>query len=59
MPSFTALDDKATEVEMDGLVVRVCSLDHLPAMKRASERPRDRDDLEALESAQRELDDER
>jgi len=57
VPSFTALDDKATDVEMDGLVVRVCSLDHLLAMKRASERPRDRDDLEALESAQRGLDD--
>jgi len=57
VPSFTALDDKATDVEMDGLVVRVCSLDHLLAMKRASERPRDRDDLEALESAQREADD--
>ena len=58
VPSFTALDDKATDVEMDGLVVRVCSLGHLLAMKRASERPRDRDDLEALESAQREADDE-
>jgi len=46
-------------VEMDGLVVRVCSLGHLLKMKRASERPRDRDDLEALESAQTEPGDER
>jgi hypothetical protein len=30
--------------------VRVCSFDHLIAMKRASERPRDRDDLEVLEA---------
>lgn len=58
VPAFGVLDDKATDVEMDGLVVRVCSLGHLLAMKRASERPRDRDDLEALESAQREADDE-
>jgi hypothetical protein len=41
------------DVEMDGIVVRVCSLDHLFAMKRASERPRDRDDLESLEAVQR------
>jgi hypothetical protein len=39
---------------MDGLIVRVCSLEHLLAMKRVSERPRDRDDLEALEAAQAE-----
>jgi hypothetical protein len=37
---------------MDGLSVRVCSLGHLLAMKRASKRSRDRDDLEALEGAQ-------
>ena len=41
---------------MDGLVVLVCSLDHLLAMKRASSRPRDRDDLQALEAAQAETD---
>ena len=44
--------EQATEVDMEGLVVRVCSLEHLLAMKRASDRPRDRDDLEALEAAQ-------
>jgi hypothetical protein len=38
-------------LDMEGLAVRVCSFDHLIAMKRASERPRDRDDLEALEVA--------
>lgn len=50
--SFAALDAEAREVDLDGLIVRVCSLEHLLAMKRASDRPRDRDDLEALEAAQ-------
>jgi predicted nucleotidyltransferase len=52
VPSFSVLDEQATDVDMDGLVIRVCSLEHLLEMKRASERPRDRDDLEALEAAQ-------
>jgi predicted nucleotidyltransferase len=52
VPRFDALDASATEVDMDGLIVRVCSLDHLLEMKRASDRPRDREDLDALESAQ-------
>ncbi len=56
IPSFATLDAEAVDVDMDGLIVRVCSLDHLLAMKRASERPRDRDDLEALEAAQAEAD---
>jgi predicted nucleotidyltransferase len=45
------LDERAETVDMDGLEVRVCGLEDLLAMKRASERPRDRDDLEALEAA--------
>jgi predicted nucleotidyltransferase len=52
IPSFAVLDEKAADVDIDGLVVRVCSFEHLLGMKRASERPRDRDDLEALEAAQ-------
>jgi predicted nucleotidyltransferase len=52
VPPFDVLDADATEVDLDGLEVRICSLEHLLAMKRASERPRDRDDLEALEDAQ-------
>jgi predicted nucleotidyltransferase len=52
VPSFATLNAAATEVDLGGLSVRVCSLDHLLEMKRASERPRDRDDLEALEAAQ-------
>lgn len=52
VPSFAALDAQAADVDIGGLRVRVCSLGHLLEMKRASERLRDRDDLEALEAAQ-------
>ncbi len=52
VPSFASLDENASEVDIDGLVVKVCSLDDLLAMKRTSGRARDRDDLEALEAAQ-------
>ena len=52
IPTFAVLDAEASDVDIEGLSVRVCSLDHLRAMKRASERPRDRDDLEALDAAQ-------
>jgi predicted nucleotidyltransferase len=51
IPGFAALDGRASEVDIDGLVVKVCSLDDLLAMKRASDRPRDLDDIEALEAA--------
>ena len=51
VPPFAELDGAATEIDMDGLTVKVCSLDHLLQMKRASDRPRDRDDLEMLEGA--------
>ena len=50
VPTFASLDERASEVDIDGLNVKVCSLDDLLAMKRASDRPRDRDDLEALEA---------
>lgn len=52
VPSFAVLDAQATDVDIGGLRVRVCSLEHLLEMKRTSERPRDRDDLESLEAAQ-------
>jgi len=52
VPRYQDLDEQAKEIEIDGLAIRVCSLEHLLAMKRASDRPRDRDDLEALEAAQ-------
>jgi predicted nucleotidyltransferase len=52
VPTFEVLDAEALEVDMDGLSVRVCSLRHLLSMKQASQRPRDREDLELLEAAQ-------
>lgn len=54
IPPYALLEEQATNVEVAGLVVRVCSLDHLIEMKRSSDRLRDRDDLEALEAVQRE-----
>jgi predicted nucleotidyltransferase len=53
VPRYQELNEKAKQIDIDGLVVRVCSLEHLLEMKRASDRPRDRDDLEALEAAQK------
>jgi hypothetical protein len=52
IPSFGALEEQATDVDLDGLVVRVCSLEHLLEMKRSSDRARDRDDLAELEAIQ-------
>ena len=57
VPSFATLDEAAKEVDIDGPVVRVCSLQHLLAMKRSSSRPRDQEDFEALEAAQEPGDD--
>jgi predicted nucleotidyltransferase len=50
IPPFSSLDERARTVDLDGLRVRVCSLEDLLEMKRASDRPRDREDLEALEA---------
>jgi predicted nucleotidyltransferase len=52
IPAFAVLDAEASDVDIEGHSVRVCSLEHLRAMKQASERVRDRDDLEALDAAQ-------
>jgi len=49
-----AVLDVAARADLDGLVVRVCSLEHLIQMKRSSERARDREDLAALEAVQKE-----
>ena len=51
IPPFSELDVGAVTVDLGDTVVRVCSLEALIAMKRASDRPRDRDDVEALEAA--------
>lgn len=52
VPRYDELEKQARDVDLGGLVVRVCSLEHLLEMKRASDRPRDHDDVEALEAAQ-------
>ena len=52
VPPFASLEEQAKDVDLDGLVVRVCSLEHLIEMKRSSERARDREDLAALEAVQ-------
>jgi predicted nucleotidyltransferase len=54
VPRFSVLEQKARDVDLDGLLVRVCSLEHLIEMKRSSERLRDREDLAALEAVQEE-----
>lgn len=51
---YAKLEEEAEDIDIDGLEVRVCSLSHLLEMKGASDRLRDRDDLEALEAAQEE-----
>ncbi|HEX2070454.1 MAG TPA: nucleotidyltransferase [Thermoleophilaceae bacterium] len=50
VPPFSQLDGDGASVDLDGITVKVCSLDALKAMKAASERARDRDDLEALDA---------
>lgn len=44
--SFEDLRDAAQEKEVSGLPIRVASIDHLIAMKRAADRPKDRNMLE-------------
>jgi hypothetical protein len=47
----TALDSRAlTAVLADGTPLRICGYDDLVAMKRAADRPRDREDLRELEA---------
>ncbi|HEX6152274.1 MAG TPA: nucleotidyltransferase [Solirubrobacterales bacterium] len=52
VPRFEDLEKQARSVDIEGLAIMVCSLDHLLEMKRASDRPRDQEDVEALEVAQ-------
>lgn len=59
IPRYEELDATASPSDLDGLSVRVCSLQHLLEMKRIANRHRDRDDIEALRAAHPELPDER
>ena len=49
------LDASATDEDLDGLVVRVASLDDLIRMKRAADRPQDRIAVEWLSALRDEL----
>jgi hypothetical protein len=52
-PSYPALRRRADQIDIDGIVVRVASIEDLIAMKRAAGRPQDLVDLESLEIARR------
>ncbi len=52
---FADLDASATDVDLEGLVVRVASLDDLIRMKRAAGRPQDRIAVEWLSALRDEL----
>lgn len=51
VPSYEELRPRASEAEILGVTVAVCSVDDLRAMKRAAGRTRDLADLEDLEAA--------
>lgn len=53
---FEALWSKSLVREIQGTQVRIASIEHLIAMKRVAGRPRDLDDIAALEQISRELD---
>lgn len=52
VPLYEELRAKAIDVEMEGVTIAICALEHLRAMKRAAGRPRDLVDLDDLDSAQ-------
>lgn len=51
IPSYEDLQSRATQAEILGVTVSVCSLEDLRAMKRAAGRTRDLADLEDLDAA--------
>lgn len=53
VPSYRELHANATEAEVLGVKVFVCSVEHLRAMKQAAGRTRDQADLEDLDAAGR------
>lgn len=52
-PPYAALKRRATRLEIGPAPVLVASMDDLIAMKRESDRPKDRDDVERLEALAR------
>jgi predicted nucleotidyltransferase len=52
-PPYAQLRERADVVDLGGVDVRVASIEHLIAMKRAAGRPLDLADVEALEIARR------
>jgi len=51
-PAYEELEQEAVEVPLGGTTIRVASLQHLMAMKRVADRPRDRLDLGELRALQ-------
>lgn len=51
-PGYETLESAAIEVDAFGIALRVCSLEHLKAMKRARGSAQDLADLEALEAGE-------
>ncbi|HLW96662.1 MAG TPA: nucleotidyl transferase AbiEii/AbiGii toxin family protein [Solirubrobacteraceae bacterium] len=54
-PGYAALRRRALVIDLDGLAVRVASLEDLIAMKQAASRPQDLIDVESLEAARARL----
>lgn len=52
-PPYAELKQRAETIDVDGRMVAIASLDDLVAMKRAVGRPRDLEDIDALEEIRR------